>query len=185
MTRSLVVVAFAVLLPSSTPAAAQTSPPASPPLSPDSGSIGPAQVMSANPFGLLFELFNTEYERRATKALTVGIGGSTATIDTYDYDGRDGVVREERYVNGDIFFRYYPAGRAFAGRSFGVKVGLTRIPDQGSFFGVGFDANQSWLLNDHFYFGSGFGLKRLIGTDEEAFDLKYIPTLRINVGVAF
>ena len=141
--------------------------------------------MSANPFGLLFELFNTEYERRASNTLTVGIGGSTAMVDTYDYDGWGQEVRRERYVNGDVFLRYYPAGRAFDGRSFGVKVGLTRIPDQGSFFGVGFDANRSWLLNEHFYFGSGFGLKRLFGTDDEAFDLKYIPTLRINVGVAF
>ena len=69
----------------------------------------PGQVLSANPFGLLFELFNTEYERRASNTLTVGVGGSTAMVDTYDYDGWGQEVRRERYVNGDVFLRYYPA----------------------------------------------------------------------------
>jgi hypothetical protein len=59
------------------------------------------------------------------------------------------------------------------------------VPSQGSYFGLGFDANQSWMLNTHFFFGTGVGLKRLFGTDDDAFDLKYIPTLRLNIGVAF
>ena len=112
--------------------------------------------MSANPFGLLVELFNTEYEHRVGDTVSAGVGGSTAGFNSSD--GRD------RYVNGDVFLRYYPSGRALSGASFGVKVGLTQIPDDGTFFGIGFDANRSWLLNDHFYLGTGFGLKRLIGT---------------------
>ena len=58
------------------------------------------------------------------------------------------------------------------------------MPDDGTFLGIGFDANRSWLLNDHFYLGTGFGLKRLIGTGGE-YQLKFIPTFRLNVGVAF
>jgi hypothetical protein len=179
MTRChLALVVLAVVLLSSTPAFSQPLPITPPAQLPSGAGRGtPTHVMSANPFGLLIELFNTEYERRASDTVSVGIGGSTARFDTSD--------GHERYVNGDVFFRYYPSGRALSGRSFGAKVGLTQVPNQGTFLGIGFDANQSWLLNDHFYFGSGVGLKRLIGTDDEAFDLKYIPTLRLNVGVAF
>ena len=62
---------------------------------------------------------------------------------------------------------------------------MTQIPGERARFGIGFDANRSWLLNDHFYFGSGFGLKRLFDTDSQTFPVRYIPTLRLNVGVAF
>ena len=89
--------------------------------------------------------------------MSVGVGGSTARFNTSDYDGWGQEVRRERYVNGDVFLRYYPADGPSRGARSASKVGLTRIPDQGSFFGVGFDANRSWLLNEHFYFGSGFG----------------------------
>ena len=172
---------------------------------PSSTNVTPSQVISANPFGLLIELFNSEYEIRGSDYVTFGAGASTAAVTTYDYSGPApsaprtvdvngatfidatsyAIERRERYINGDAFVRYYPGGKAFTGRSFGVKAGFTRIPSQGSYFGIGFDANQSWLLNEHFFFGSGFGLKHLFGTNEKAFDLKYIPTLRLNVGVAF
>ena len=175
MTRCpLVLVALAVVLQCSTPAGAQPQPGTSPaPLPAETTTATPANVVSANPFGLLVEFFNTEYERRVGRTVSAGVGGSTARFN----DGDD------RYVNGDVFLRYYPGGRALRGASFGVKLGLTQIPDDGSFFGIGFDANRSWLLNDHFYLGTGFGLKRLIGTNE--YDLKFIPTFRVNVGAAF
>jgi hypothetical protein len=164
-----------------------------------------SQVISANPFGLLIELFNSEYEIRGGDHVTFGAGASTATVTTYDYSGPTppasrtidlngapfiaatsyAVERRERYVNSDVFVRYYPGGKAFHGYSLGVKAGLTRIPNHGSFLGVGFDANQSWMLNDHFYLGLGGGLKRLLGADERMFALKFIPTLRRNLGVGF
>jgi hypothetical protein len=91
---------------------------------------------------------------------TVDINGATMFAATsYAVEGR------ERYVNGDVFVRYYPGGKAF--------------------LGVGFDAHQSWMLNDHFYLGLGGGLKRLPGADERMFALKFIPTLRMNLGVGF
>jgi hypothetical protein len=146
------------------------------------------QAISANPFGLLLELFNAEYERVVGESSTVGIGGS------YLNAGEDTEFEDnETYVNADVFYRFYPSGRPLDGWAFGAKVGLTKVSDFGTYFGYGFDVNRSWLLGkkNNFYVGVGFGLKRLVGTPDDAtdvdtFDLKYIPTFRIiNVGWAF
>ena len=140
-------------------------------------------VISANPFGLLLTWFNAEYERVIGESTTIGVGGSTFEVED-DFDGSD-----ERYVNADVFFRYYPSGRPLDGWAFGVKAGVTDITDSGTHPGFGFDVNRSWLLGkrDNFYVGVGFGLKRLIGVDDpESIDLEYVPTFRIiNVGFAF
>lgn len=133
------------------------------------------QVLSANPFGLLLEFFNAEYERAVSPAATLGVGGSF-----FDADN-------DTYVNFDGFWRYYPQGDALDGWAFGAKVGVTRV-DESTYLGFGFDVNRSWLMgaNDNFYVGVGFGLKRLVGTDDAAFDVRFIPTIRlVNVGVAF
>lgn len=138
------------------------------------------QVISANPFGLLLELFNGEYERVIAEQATAGVGGSYYTSD------------DVRYVNFDGFFRFYPQDDAFDGWAFGAKLGVTSIDSEGTYFGYGFDVNRSWLLgrNENFYVGVGFGLKRLVGVpdadDGEDDLLKYIPTFRIvNIGIAF
>lgn len=173
-----------------TPAAAQVLPPmpVPAPLPSPGETTGalPGQVLSANPFGLLIDLFNAEYEVRGGRSVTFGAGASTRHTTVWDYDPvtYQSVERRERYVNGDLFLRYYPSGEAFNGWSFGIKSGVTHIPTQGSYFGVGVDTNKSWMLNDHFYLGSGFGLKRLIGADGH-FELKYIPTFRLNIGIGF
>jgi hypothetical protein len=136
----------------------------------------PAQVISVNPFGLLLDLFNAEYERQVSDSATAGVGGSF-----FSNSGDD-------YVNADLFYRFYPAGSPLEGWAFGVKAGLTKVTDAGTYFGFGFDTNWSWLLGqkDNFYVGAGFGLKRLYGTSDSHFDLKYIPTVRIiNIGFAF
>ena len=132
------------------------------------------RVVSANPFGLLLEWFNAEYEHTAGESFTLGVGGSTLRLDN------------DRYTNLDAFWRFYPQEEpeAFRGWSFGVKAGLTAIDDR-TYFGAGFDVNHSWLLgkNDNFYVGAGFGLKRLWGHDD---GLKIVPTFRfVNIGVAF
>lgn len=137
---------------------------------------GHQQVVSANPFGLLIEFFNAEYERIVTESSTAGVGGSTFSSD------------DDRYVNADVFWRYYPQGDPLDGWAFGAKVGLTTVTDEGTFVGYGFDVNRSWLLggNDNFYVGVGFGLKRLLGASDQDFDLRFIPTFRlVNIGLAF
>lgn len=136
-------------------------------------------VISANPFGLLLELFNGEYERVVSQSSTAGIGGSYFTSD------------DVQYVNADAFFRFYPQDDPLDGWAFGAKAGITDIDDFGTYFGFGFDVNKSWLLgrNDNFYVGVGLGLKRLVGVDEDDPDgdlLEFIPTIRlVNIGFAF
>lgn len=133
------------------------------------------QVISANPFGLILEWFNAEYERVVSPASTAGIGGSYIASENDDY------------LNADVFWRYYPQGQPLEGWAFGVKLGVTDVA-QGTYAGYGFDVNHSWLLgqSDNFYVGLGFGLKRLIGAGADSLDLEVIPTLRIvNVGFAF
>ena len=130
------------------------------------------QVVSANPFGLLAEFFNAEYERRISSSATAGVGGSTIH------------AADDRYVNADVFVRYYPRGRALDGLAVGLKAGVTDVDSQ-KFFGFGVDLNQSWLMgaSQKFYIGWGFGLKRLVGADDYN---QFIPTIRVvNIGVAF
>lgn len=179
----------AILAVTGAPAAAQSLNPTAP--FPVSTTSTATQQLSANPFGLMLDLFNIDYERRIGATTAIGLGGSTATVDVYDYsdvtfDGRfEPEVHEERYLNADVYLRYYPGGKVLTGFSLGAKIGLTQVPDQGTYFGYGFDLNRSWMLNEHFYYGAGFGLKRLVGTDPDAFELEYVPTLRLNIGVGF
>lgn len=133
------------------------------------------QVISANPFGLLLDLFNGEYERAVSGSATAGVGGS--------YFGK----ASEDYVNADVFYRYYPDGRPFEGWAFGGKLGITNVAG-GTYFGYGFDVNHSWLMGREkkFYVGVGFGLKRLVAVPDGKDILGYIPTVRIiNIGFAF
>jgi hypothetical protein len=136
----------------------------------------PSQVISSNAFGLVIDLVNGEYERRVDRAVTVGVGASR---------GHASAQTGRAYRNGDVFVRYYPGGRVFEGRSFGLKAGMTHLPWRGrTCFGIGVDANQTWMLNRRFAFSTGVGLKRLIGIGETD-GPTFIPTLRINVGVGF
>lgn len=133
---------------------------------------GHRQVLSANPFGLLFGLFNAEIERSVSPSATAGAGGSVYANESDDY------------VNADVFYRYYPSGRPFDGWAFGMKAGVTNV-DSRPFFGAGFDVNWSRLMgkDDRVYMGWGFGLKRLVAADEYN---QFVPTIRIvNIGIAF
>ncbi len=150
-------------------------------------SAGYRQVVSANPFGLLLDLFNAEVERVVSESSTMGVGGSYGRDEDTDEFGN---TQDSSYFNGDVFFRFYPGGRPLEGWNFGLKVGATRQKgwsESSTNFGYGFDANHSWLLgrNGNFYVGVGFGLKRLLGDIPDG-ALRVIPTLRIvNVGFAF
>ncbi len=142
-------------------------------------------VFSANPFGLLAEFFNAEYERVISETSTAGLGGSTCFGDSCPWTSGD-----NQYVNADVFWRFYPSGNPLNGWAFGLKVGITAITDQATYFGYGFDLNRSWLLGprDNFYVGVGFGLKRLYGSASDGYDdaLTIVPTIRIaNVGFVF
>ena len=163
-------------------------------------------VFSANPFGLLFQLFNAEYERVISETSTIGFGGSTLRTEDetyqeppiigtdefgdpiYDWANEpDPIIKTDRYVNFDVFWRFYPSGNPLVGWAFGAKVGITSVSDA-THLGYGFDLNRSWVLGprENFYVGLGFGLKRLIGAPEEADLVPLVPTIRIaNVGFIF
>ena len=167
---------------------------------------GKHQVFSANPFGLILELFNAEYERVISGTSTIGFGGSTLKNDhdiypeppilgtdefgfpIYDWANEpDPITETDRYINFDVFWRFYPSGNPLVGWAFGAKLGITSVNDQ-THLGYGFDLNRSWLLGpeENFYVGLGFGLKRLIGTTEADDLIPVIPTIRIaNVGFIF
>ena len=152
--------------------------------------VQPRNVISANPFGLLLEVFNAEYERVISPTSTIGFGGSTMKTETTDWDIDE--VETHQYVNFDVFWRFYPGSnrtrtyRAPVGWAFGVKAGITGVEGE-TYLGYGFDLNRSWVLgpNDNFYVGLGIGLKRLVGASQDV-DLTLIPTIRIaNVGFIF
>ena len=137
-------------------------------------SQAPTQVISANPFGIMLEIFNAEYKHTAGESFTFGVGGSIFTSDN------------DTYRSLDAFWRFYPEEslHPFEGWSFGLKAGATAL-DSNTYFGAGFDVDRSWLLgrNENFYVGIGLGLKRLFGHDA---GLKFAPTLRlVNIGYAF
>jgi hypothetical protein len=168
--HTLVVFAAMALLLVSTPVHAQTQ---------------YRNVVSANPFGLLLEFFNAEYERVVGESSTIGIGGSMISSDP---EGDFADDADERYLNTDVFYRFYPSAKPLEGWAFGVKAGITSVTDQGTYPGFGFDVNRSWLMGkrNNFYVGIGFGLKRLVGAGDDELGLEYIPTFRIiNVGFAF
>jgi len=130
-------------------------------------------VISANPFGLLLELFNAEIEHAVSSSLTAGVGGSTVVLDGQDYR------------NLDAFVRFYPQGSPLQGWALGAKAGITQLPGSGTYPGFGFDVNWSTLTgaDDRFYIGLGFGLKRLLVGGDEFLTPQIVPTLRlVNIG---
>jgi hypothetical protein len=138
------------------------------------------QTVSANPFGMLFEWYNGEYERKVSPNSTIGVSASGFALDHGDAD----------YGNIAGFYRYYPQRAALSGFYFGGRAGVHRVSaegDSGVFFGLGFELGYTWLFgaDRHFAVSLGAGATRLFGGDLEGVPLT-IPTLRLfNVGVAF
>ena len=138
------------------------------------------QTVSANPFGMLFEWYNGEYERKVSPTSTIGVSASGFAL---DQGGTD-------YGNIAGFYRYYPQHAALSGFYFGGRAGVHRVSaegDSGVFFGLGFELGYTWLFgaDRHFAVSLGAGATRLFGGDLEGVPLT-IPTLRLfNVGVAF
>lgn len=183
-------VLLALLLATPTTAAAQlwgptssqgssTQAPRSAPAPPVPTADMPRQVISGNPYGYMINLFNAEYEVRASDHITFGAGASRLAW------GPDGFDRQKPYINSDAFVRYHPGGEAFNGLALGIKAGYTRLPSSGGHLGVGFDVNQNLMLTKHLYSSAGFGLKRLLNRPPGFFNVTLIPTLRWNVGVGF
>jgi len=138
------------------------------------------QVLSANPFLLLWEWTNVEYERKVSPKTTAGFSGSWISLDGGD----------EEYINLNALYRYYPQGAALSGFYFGGRGGVHRVSDDhdsGTALGVGFDLGYTWLLGEsqNFYIGMGIGATRLFGGDLDDSSAT-IPNLKlVNIGFAF
>jgi hypothetical protein len=184
----------AVVLLCSAPAFAQTAP--TPPADP------PSQTLSINPFGLMLNWYNIEYERRISPSATLGAAASSnANLE---------------YSNLELLARFYPQGEALRGFYLGGRAGAFGIevaeyqfqtaPAPGNpsgrvvppypiyttrqrvVPGVGLEVGYNWLLgrDERVSIGLGFGLSRLLYEDDANFYLRTLPHVRIvNVGIAF
>lgn len=139
----------------------------------------PDQVLSANPFLLLWEWANVEYEQRVSPTGSLGLAGSTVSFD-------DGDVT---YTSLNGFYRHYPSG-ALTGFYIGGRLGVhrgTNRDSEGHVYGFGVDIGYTWLLGEkrNFFIGLGIGATRFFGGDLDA-DRVVLPTIRLmNVGFAF
>lgn len=144
----------------------------------DLAPTGNRQLVSANPFLLMYKWFNVEYERVHRESTTWGASASLVPIDDADYG------------NLAAFYRYYPQGRALDGFFIGGRSGVHRVSaggESGVFFGVGFELGYDWLLGreENFSVGIGAGATRLFGGSLDGVSLT-VPTLRlVNVGWRF
>ena len=140
--------------------------------------VGHHQTISANPFGLMVEWFNAEYERKLTDTATFGVSGSTTAWGDVDL------------TNGNVFMRYYPQGAALTGFFIGGRTGVARAAvDDANATGVvgGFELGYSWLFGAkrHVGLSIGAGVDRLFFGDELDIDL-IRPNIRlVNLGIAF
>lgn len=140
---------------------------------------GPTQVVSANPFTLMFKWFNAEYERKFTPNLTWGASGTFFPIGDF------------RYKNANAMLRYYPRA-AFSGFFLGGRLGVydvsaKTVDASGTFYGGGFDLGYTWLLGrkENVAISMGLGVNRLFGGDLAGASLA-VPSIRlVNVGIAF
>ena len=166
--RTLLLTA-AITLTAGTLASAQTTTPAL--------SGGPMQVVSANPFTLMFKWFNAEYERKLTPNVTWGATGTFFSIDGIDYKNAGAVLR---YYPGHALHGFFLGGRTGAYR-------LSAVSESATFYGAGFELGYTWLLGRHenVAVSIGAGVNRLFGGELSGASLA-IPSLRlVNVGYAF
>jgi hypothetical protein len=140
--------------------------------------VGNRHVISANPFLLMAEWVNVEFERKHTETRTFGVSASA-----FDFSGAD-------YRNLQAFYRYYPQGASLTGFYIGGRGGVHRVSaddDAGHAFGLGFELGYGWLLGAkrNFAVNVGAGATRLFGGDLAGASA-FIPTLRlVNIGWSF
>jgi len=139
-----------------------------------------------NPFGVVFSVFNGEYERVTSKSTSIGVAG------TY-YAPRD-----YTYLTTEIKARYYPSEHAPDGFSVALSGGLTHVTSSGISCWdtcadatnnrptLGFELDYNWLLGParHFTVGAGIGAKRFLG-DKTYDSIDGLPTARLALGAAF
>ncbi len=137
-------------------------------------------VISANPFLLLFEWFNVEWEHRVADNRTIGVSGTHFS------------ASDVNYTTGSLLLRVYPQERAPGGFFLGAKAGVHHVAEDDSFFspdeevafGFGLDVGYTWMFGSEqdFVLSLGAGVTRLFTDVGDAF----LPSIRlVNVGWAF
>jgi hypothetical protein len=136
------------------------------------------QVISANPFLMMAEYYNVEFERKHTETRTFGLSASGVG------------VGDANYRNFQAFYRYYPQGASLTGFYIGARGGVHRVSedgDAGTAFGLGIELGYGWLFGRerNFAVSIGGGATRLFGGDLHGAS-PLIPTLRlVNLGWSF
>lgn len=140
------------------------------------------QVISANPFLLLFEWFNVEWERKLGASTTLALGGSLVSLDDGDH----------QYRSVSAALRYYPQNAALSGFYVGPRIGVFDVEidpdDSETVFGLGFELGYQWLLGAErrFSLSMGLGVTRLFGGELDDEVEVTIPSIRlVNIGWAF
>ena len=161
----------------------------------------PKNVLSLNPFGIVFTVINAEFERAVSPNVSVGV--STTWWDFDEDIGDEADLSEEfTYTSADAKLRYYP-GNVLRGFSVGVLGGLTKVNADGfdcsgttcvednsteTAPSAGITLDYSWRLGarEKFYIGLGVGAKRIFidDNDDDDFTVAY-PFGRFNIGWAF
>lgn len=141
-------------------------------------------LISANPIGLLFEWYNGEYERALSSTTSLAVAASR-----FDFD-------DANFTSLDAIGRYYPAGRALRGFSFGVSLGVVSVNDDyddncigcenddGTSATVGVRGDYVWILgrDQRFAVATGIGAKRLLNND---LGTEGLPIGRLSIGYAW
>jgi hypothetical protein len=139
------------------------------------------QVISVNPFLLLGEWVNVEYERKVSPVGTIGAIGSWITVGSGDDEGT--------LTSLAGFYRYYPQGAALSGFFLEGRGGIFHVSDDdgsGQAIGTGIHVGYNWLFgaNRSFYLSMGLGATRLFG--EDVHGTVVIPDFRLlRIGIAF
>jgi len=146
-----------------------------------------SKVLSVN-VGSIVELWpGVEFEHRISAEATLG-----ARTDRLVVEQTEPEQEEDRFTNLRAFIRYYPT-RAFTGFYFDVSSGVTDADDEEdgeieeyTAYGAGFSAGYGWLAGKrrNIAIGLGLGLDRLFG-GTLGNRRKVIPSIRLNIGLAF
>ncbi|HEY5085733.1 MAG TPA: hypothetical protein VII66_00105, partial [Gemmatimonadaceae bacterium] len=136
-------------------------------------------LVLANPLGVVFNLYNGEYEHVISKSASIGFAGTYYAPTDYTY------------FTSEIKMRYYPSERAPDGFSLALSAGLTH--ETGSLLcfdscdsapsnrpTLGSELDYNWLLGPtrRFAIGTGIGAKRFFGSKTYG-SIDWLPTARL------
>jgi hypothetical protein len=154
-------------------------------------------VLSVNPIALPFGWLSAEYERVASPAFTLGLGGAYVNDAAFEDDDFDDA--RDAWIHARV--RYFPNERAPRGFSIGLTAGYHSARGRGDFADVtdplrtegaptlGVVLDYDWLLGRRrrFAVGTGIGVRRVltnVDTDVSPLEQVY-PDGRLQIGFAF